>query len=221
MFDYYRGDLNLVAEPPDFTGAELPDGYRFIGPVTAHEGYPMPREVRDIPHDKPIVWFAMGSSGTPEIVARILESFEGKPYRVIAPVRSLVGDVPDLNVPDTVVLTDWLPAHEVNPMADISVIHGGTGTVMTAAAAGKPIVGVGMQPEQSSNLAAIARKGWTIRVPKSKDPSAKVQAAIATLLADDDAKRRAQAFAQEPGTWDGPSLAAQALVEAFGGDSPA
>ncbi|MTI47234.1 MAG: glycosyltransferase family 1 protein [Firmicutes bacterium] len=29
---------------------------------------------------------------------------------------------------------------------------------MTAAYAGKPIVGVGMQPEQSSNLAAIERK---------------------------------------------------------------
>jgi UDP:flavonoid glycosyltransferase YjiC (YdhE family) len=215
MFEYFRGDLNLVAEPPDFTGAQLPEDYRFIGPVTAHEDFPIPAEVRNIARDRPIVYFAMGSSGTPEIVAKILESFEGRPYRVIAPVRSLLRKVPGVKVPDNVILTDWLPAHRVNPMADISVIHGGVGTIMTAAAAGKPIVGVGMQPEQTSNLSAIAKKGFAIRVPKSRDPSALVQAAVAKLLADDGARAKAEAFAKELARFDGPALAARALVDAF------
>jgi UDP:flavonoid glycosyltransferase YjiC (YdhE family) len=38
-----------------------------------------------IPEDKPLIYFATGSSGTPEVVARIIESFEGKPYRVMLP----------------------------------------------------------------------------------------------------------------------------------------
>lgn len=63
---------------------------------------------------------------------------------------------------------DWLPADEVNRLADLSLIHGGVGTVMTAAYAGKPVVGVGMQPEQSANLACLVRKGFAVRVPKSK-----------------------------------------------------
>ncbi|MGA7551666.1 MAG: hypothetical protein WBW24_23055, partial [Candidatus Sulfotelmatobacter sp.] len=49
----------------------------------------------------------------------------------------------------------WLPALQVNKMADLSLIHGGIGTVMTAAYAGKPVVGVGMQFEHVANLAYL------------------------------------------------------------------
>jgi len=44
-------------------------------------------------------------------------------------------------------------------MADLSVIHGGIGTVMTACLSGTPVVGVGMQPEQEVNLECLVRKG--------------------------------------------------------------
>jgi UDP:flavonoid glycosyltransferase YjiC (YdhE family) len=100
-------------------------------------------------------------------------------------------------------------------LADLSVIHGGIGTVMTAAYAGKPIVGVGMQPEQDANIACLVRKGFAIRVPKSKDPSRKIQAAIEHLLYDDDARRKAQAFAEIMTKWDGPKTAAELLYEKF------
>ncbi len=67
----------------------------------------------------------MGSSGTPEIVAKIVESFEGKPYRVIAPVKFQLERVSGVRVPSNVLLTDWVPALQVNKMADLTVIHGG------------------------------------------------------------------------------------------------
>jgi UDP:flavonoid glycosyltransferase YjiC (YdhE family) len=216
IFDYYHGDLNLVAEPPDFTDTVLSDDYRYIGPVIAREDFPVPREILDIPRDKPLVYFAMGSSGTPDIVAKIVASFEGKPYRVIAPVKSLIEKVPGAHVPQNVLVTGWLPALKINRMADISVIHGGIGTVMTAAYAGKPIVGVGMQPEQTANLSAIATKGFAIRIPKSKDPSAKILAAIETLLHDEKALARAKEFATLLKEWDGPNRAAQILMETYG-----
>jgi UDP:flavonoid glycosyltransferase YjiC (YdhE family) len=159
----------------------------------------------------------MGTSGTPEIMAKIIESFAGKPYRVIAPVRFQLDKVPGVRIPPNVFVTGWLPAHEVNKLADLSVIHGGIGTVMTAAYAGKPVVGVGMQPEQVANLACPVRKGFAIRVAKSRDPSRKIQAAIARLLEDDAAKRKAAAFARVMEQWDGPRLAADLLYKTFGG----
>jgi len=216
IFEYWHGDLNLVAEPSDFTGANLPPDYRFIGPVIAQENFPIPQEVLDIPRDKPLIYFAMGSSGTPEIVKKILESFAGKPYRVIAPVKALLKSIPNIHIPENVLLTDWLPAHQVNKMADLSVIHGGIGTIMTAAYAGKPIVGVGMQPEQSSNLAAIERKGFAIRIPKSGDPSKKIHKAIQFLLKNEEAKQKAKDFSESLKQWDGPYKAAEILYEEFG-----
>lgn len=215
IFEYWRGDITLVAEPAEFSAVQLPPNYYYIGPLIARQNFSTPKAIQDIPRDKPLIYFAMGSSGTPEIVAKIVESFEGKPYRVIAPVKVHLDKVPGARIPPNVTVTDWLPAHEVNRLADLSVIHGGIGTVMTAAYAGKPVVGVGMQPEQDANIACLVRKGFAIRVPKSKDPSRRIQAAIERLLNDDDARRKARVFAEIMTKWDGPKMAAELLYEKF------
>jgi UDP:flavonoid glycosyltransferase YjiC (YdhE family) len=98
----------------------------------------------------------------------------------------------------------------------VTLIHGGIGTVMTAAYAGKLVVGVGMQPEQVANLACLVRKGFAIRVPKSKDPSIKVQEAIRKLLNEEEAKHKAVEFSKIIEKWDGPKMAAEIIYEKFG-----
>ena len=220
IFEFWRGDITLVAEPPEFSGAKLPPRHYFTGPLIPQDEFTMPPELSGIPRDKPLIYLAMGSSGTPEIVAKIVESFEGKPYRVIAPVRFQLGRVPGVHVSANVLVTDWVPALEANKMADLAVIHGGIGTVMTAALAGKPVVGIGMQMEQVANLACLERLGFAIRVSKCKDPSRHVQAAIQTLLQDERAKANAAAFAKVIARWDGPKLAADLLFEHYGASPP-
>jgi UDP:flavonoid glycosyltransferase YjiC (YdhE family) len=216
IFDYWRGDITLVAEPQEFTGVKLPLNYYYTGPLIARLNYPIPEEINNLPHDRPIIYFAMGSSGTPEIIRKIIESFEGKPYRVIAPVKSHLDKMSGVKIPSNVLVTDWLPALEVNKLADLSLIHGGIGTVMTAAYAGKPVVGVGMQPEQVANLAVLVRKGFAIRVPKSTDPSKKIQEAIQRLIGDDSAREKAEEFSRIMEKWDGPKMAADLLYQIFG-----
>ena len=184
-------DIRLLARryyagrgAPGFSGVKLPPNHFFIGPLIPQDEFPMPEKSRRIPRDKPLIYFAMGSSGTREIVARIIEGFEGRPYRVIAPVKFQLAQVPNVRIPSNVLVTDWVPALQVNKMADLAVIHGGIGTVMTAALAGKPVVGVGMQMEQVANLACLERLGFAIRIRKSRNPSRKIQEAIAKLLKD-------------------------------------
>jgi UDP:flavonoid glycosyltransferase YjiC (YdhE family) len=216
IFEYWKGDITLVAEPAEFTGVKLPPQYFYIGPLIARLDVPLPDEVRNLPHDLPIIYFAMGSSGTPEIIAKIVESFKGQPYRVIAPVKNHLDKLPQVNIPSNVVVTDWLPALEANKLADLSLIHGGIGTVMTAAYAGKPVVGIGMQPEQVANLACLVRKGFAIRVPKIRHPSKKVQNAIRVLLKDEQAKISAEEFSHVMERWNGPAMAADILYKQFG-----
>ena len=107
-------------------------------------------------------------------------------------------------------------ALQVNKMADLTVIHGGIGIVMTAALAGKPVVGVGMQMEQVANLACLERLGFAIRVRKSRNPSRKVQEVIRKLLGDKGAKEKATSFAEAIARWEGPKLAAERLYERYG-----
>jgi UDP:flavonoid glycosyltransferase YjiC (YdhE family) len=77
-----------------------------------------------------------------------------------------------------------------------------------------------MQMEQVANLACLERLGFAIRVPKSKNPSRHVQAAIRKLLHDEQAKARAAEFAKVVAQWNGPDCAAEVLLERYGGKRP-
>ncbi len=217
IFDYWQGDITLVAEPPEFSGVKLPPNHFYTGPLVPEDEFALPDAIRNLDVNLPLIYFAMGSSGTPEIVARIVESFEGRPYCVIAPVKFQLQQVSGVHIPANVLITDWVPALQVNKLADLAVIHGGIGTVMVAAMAGKPVVGVGMQMEQVANLACLERLGFAIRVGKSRDPSAKIQSAIQKLRTNEAAAAKAAAFAKSIAHWDGPKAAAETLLERYGG----
>jgi len=216
MSDFCRGEYTLIAEPPEFSGiSQTPPNYHFIGPLLGRFNFEIPENIRTIPRDKPIIYFAMGSSGNPKIIASIIEGFAGRPYRVIAPVKKYLQTI-EVTIPSNVIVTDWLPAHKVNPMADISVIHGGIGTVMTACLSGTPVVGVGMQPEQEANLECLVRKGFAVRIKRKRVTAKKVIDAIDQLLANSEAQRKAKAFKKVVEQWDGPTNAAEFLAEKYG-----
>jgi len=208
-----RGDCNLLAEPEGFCHLTVPDSY-FIGPLIGKLDTPIPKEILEIKRDKPIVYFAMGSSGQPRVIKKIVEGFHGKPYRVIAPVKSLLKGL-DVKIPENVFVTDWLPADKVNPMADISVIHGGIGTVMTAALAGKPVVGIGMQYEQEANIDCLVKKGFAVRIRKNEFTPEKLYAAIEKLLNDSQAKEKAVAFKEVTEKWHDPKITAEFFIQRF------
>jgi UDP:flavonoid glycosyltransferase YjiC (YdhE family) len=215
FIEVLEGDHTLLADIPEWVGfAEIRSNLHYIGPLPFRLNREIPREIFEMPKDKPIVYFAMGSSGKPKIIAEIIQGFKDKPYRVIAPVKAHIENL-DIKIPTNVVVTSFIPAHKVNPMADISVIHGGQNTVMQACLAGTPIVGVGMHPEQQANLDACVRKGFAIRLSKKKVTASAVLDAIDRLLSDDRAKEEIVRFRKQLEKWDGPKNAAQFLYETF------
>jgi len=215
FIELIEGDYTLLADIPEWVGLpKVRPNLRYVGPLPTRIEAPIPREVTDMPKDRPIIYFAMGSSGKPELVTDIIEGFRGKPYRVIAPVKALIENRRAL-VPPNVIVTGFLPAHRVNPMADLSVIHGGQNTVMNACLSGTPIVGIGMHPEQEANLEACVRKGFAIRLNKWRMGASDVLEAIDTLLHDEKAKAEVRKFQEQLAQWDGPANAAEFLRDTF------
>ncbi len=216
FIEVLEGDYTLLADIPEWVSLpRLRPNLRFIGPLPFRSNLEVPREVAEMPRDKPIVYFAMGSSGKPQIIKAIIEGFKDKSYRVIAPVKAHIEGL-DVKIPPNVIMTGFLPAHKVNPMADISVIHGGQNTVMQACLSGTPIVGVGMHPEQQANLDACVRKGFAIRLNKCRITASAVITAIDKLLQDKKAKKEVFKFKKHLEKWDGPKNAAQFLYETYG-----
>jgi UDP:flavonoid glycosyltransferase YjiC (YdhE family) len=210
MEQLHEGDYNFLAEPEEFCELDLPTTYHYIGPLIGRLDTPIPEAIQKLQRDKPIVYFAMGSSGQPKVIAKIIEGFAGKPYNVIAPVKAILNNQP-VRIPSNVHVSDWLPAHKVNPMADVSVIHGGIGTVMTACLAGKPVVGVSMMPEQQFNIDCLVRKGFAIRISKNSFTPDKICSAIDKLRNDSEAKKRAREFQKIIQKWDNPSIILRAF----------
>jgi UDP:flavonoid glycosyltransferase YjiC (YdhE family) len=216
FIEVLEGDHILLADIPEWVGfSEIRPNLHYIGPLPFRLNAEIPREIVEMPKDRPIIYFAMGSSGKQRLIAEIIEGFRDKPYRVIAPVESHLKEI-QVEIPSNVIVSGFLPAHKVNPMADISVIHGGQNTVMNACLSGTPIVGVGMHPEQQANLDACVRKGFAIRLNKRRVTAAAVHNAIDTLLYDTKAKEEVKKFQHELVKWDGPANAAKFLSETYG-----
>lgn len=217
FIEVLEGDYILLADIPEWVELkELRPNVRHIGPLPYRGDGEIPATAADMPRDKPVVFFAMGSSGKPELIKKIIGGFKDKPYTVIAPVKAHIEDM-NVDVPQNVVVTGLLPAHKVNPMADISVIHGGQNTVMQACLSGTPIVGIGMHPEQQANLDACVRKGFAIRLNKKRVTAQDVLEAIDKLLNDNNAKAAVLEFKSQLEQWNGPENAAKFLVDTFGG----
>ncbi len=215
FIEVLEGDYTLLADIPEWVGfSKIRPSLHYIGPLPFRLNREIPGQIIEMPKDKPIVYFAMGSSGKPKIIAEIIEGFTDKPYRVIAPVKAHIENM-NVTVPPNVLVTGFVPAHKVNPMADISVIHGGQNTVMQACLSGTPIVGVGMHPEQQANLDACVRKGFAIRLSKKKVTASMVLDAIDKLLKDNRAKQEVVKFQKQLKQWDGPDNAAKFLYKTF------
>lgn len=219
-YDLLEGDHTLFAEPKGFSPTPVParlaGRHAFIGPLIARLPNPVPAALVRRDPSRPLVYFAMGSSGVEETVAKIVEGFARAPYDVVAPIAQLVSER-RLRVPENVMVTDLLPAHLVNPMADVSVIHGGIGTVLTACLSGTPIVGIGNGLiEQEHNLDCVVRKGFAVRLRHKRFTPGDVLSAVERYLDDARAKQAARAYAVTASSYDPSELSGRYLEHAFG-----
>lgn len=165
-----RGDLTLLPDLPELSGLareDLPPGYSYSGPLYARLELPLPAQVRRIFARPGLnVYCSMGSSGTPELLTKLVSILRSKPeYNVVCTTTNLL-EPSELGPPnERFFAARFLPALEIGTLADVALTHGGQGTVQTMISAGTPVVGIGMQWEQQANLDGLQRAGAGIRLP--------------------------------------------------------
>ena len=113
------------------------------------------------------ILLSMGSSGDKKLFINILQALNNTPYRVIAVYTNILkeNELPNLN--NNIMLKKYVTSiEELHKKVDLSIIHGGQGTVYTAAYAGKPIIGFPMQAEQHLNLEKMVGHGAGLMLSK-------------------------------------------------------
>jgi UDP:flavonoid glycosyltransferase YjiC (YdhE family) len=213
--DALDADHNLITTLPEISGiSNLPSNYTYVGPIYAKLEGELPSWFDELPRKLPIVYFAMGSSGGKEIVLKMLHILAALPLTVVCPMKRTLGSSAAIfSQHENIYICDLLPAHKLAGKIDLSIIHGGEGTVQTACLTGKPFIGMGLQQEQVANINECVLYGNAIQLRK-KDLSKKVLLSlIESALHDDEMQQKAKSMQKLMSGVDGPSNAAQFLIK--------
>lgn len=193
FFDMLKADLTIVNDFPFFyKDVPIPENFVITGPLysQAAKGESVDPAIQKIFHkdteNQVNIFCTMGSSGKKEFLTEAVKaivSLPGEHYHAAVLVPKAVCPIEDIaqlvkGKPNIYITDKFVPAKLVNALADITICHGGQGTVQTALKSGTPIIGFGMQPEQQINLDHVMLNGAGIRIPSPRFNSRNILKAI-------------------------------------------
>jgi UDP:flavonoid glycosyltransferase YjiC (YdhE family) len=225
LFDMLEADLTIVNDLPDFyLQSALPEHIVFSGPLfckpsEADSIDPQIRNIFSRQNSSVKIFCTLGSSGTKDQLLEIVKVFtygEGLEWSAVilspisvCPIEEAKGV---LGNREGVYITDsFVPAQNVNALADIVICHGGQGTLQTALHSGTPLVGVAAQAEQFLNLYNIESKGAGIRIPMNKWNAENIQKAVHKIITDKKYSEAAIRLKERMDKMDGERNSAEAI----------
>ena len=205
--------------------AALEDRIRYTGPLLAEDPGDLPGQGElkgrhGAAADRPLVYVTIGG-GTPliggEFLALVLEAFRRMP-RVQGVVATGLGLDPKRleNPPDNVAVRGFVPGTELIKASDVTVFHGGSSTLMTCIACGRPAVVVPSMAEQEDNGAVLAQHGAAIVLDKPSLSARSLCEAIQKVLEDASFRAGARRLKELAARYGG-APAAAAMVEGLAG----
>ena len=200
LLDMMAGDLTLVMDTPEILGItreELenytprhpeffhrPPAYRYGGACYAKLPGGVPEQVSEhFETSRTKLYCGMGVSGSPRVLRDVIDIVSDLDLQALI-VTTTILDEDVKRVSDRVLLMPHVPAHLVNPLADIALTHGGAGTVQTAIHSGTPLVGVPMQGEQVGNISLVTRQRAGIMLSRMDLTRRKLGSALERLVSD-------------------------------------
>ena len=220
------GDLAMVTEVPEILGVPAaamaawhPGGrrgyrpgtrLRYTGPLYARLDVPLPDAVSEfLDRPGPVVYAAITST-SPQIIRGVVGALAALDVRVL--VAATVHDLAHL-ADERVMVAGILPSHRVMPHVDLAVTAGGQGSVQTAMAAGTPVLGIALQPEQDLNVVLLERQGAARLVPRRDAHTSRLATVADAMIRDDGYRAAADRVRRLYEAVDGPGNTADVIVE--------
>lgn len=224
LFDMNMADLNLVNDHPMFHADyahRLPKNIVITGPLYNHTTAPLDPELAAhlTRESKPAILVSMGSSGTEDWILEAIKAFltpETDHWNVLVLASPSICSIEDAKKvaagnPNLLITDKFIPAPAANALADVIVTHGGQGTVQTAVAAGKPIVGVALQIEQQTNLDNVMDRMAGIRIQRHQWKATNIRNAVNTILENPQYTANAELLGRKIRSMDGAKRAAEEM----------
>ncbi len=224
------GDLSLVTEAPEVYdiseeamrawrptgGAYWPTTrLEYTGPIFAELDLPVPAPVEAaLNRDGPVVYVAI-TSAPADLTRAVVRDAASLGAEII--VAGTVHDLPDLAGPK-VTVGGILPSHRIMPRVDLAITAGGQGSVQCAMAAGTPLIGIPLQPEQDANVHLLERKGAARTLTQDAVGKGKLPSIMREMLAQPSYRRAARTIREAYARRNGPALSAEAILRYVSSD---
>jgi MGT family glycosyltransferase len=143
-------------------------------------------------HNRPVVYLTLGTVGwgTVDLLRLALAGLSELPLDVLVAIGSHFDPTQLGPLPDSVRVERFVRQDLVLPRVDLAVHHGGSGTLLAAAAAGVPQLAMPMGADQFQNAEALAISGAGVALPQGGVTAAAVRDGVRQLI-DDPSHRSA------------------------------
>ncbi len=146
---------NLIADLPRFIPcANLPPHFEYIGPLIWEPDLPDPDWLGKLSPDIPTAYVSMGSTGDPNDLLRILISMRDAGWQVVTTIGKFA------QAPSGVFSTPFARGSSLLRHSNLSICHGGSGTIYQAVSGGVPVIGIGTFHDQEINLERAEALRW-------------------------------------------------------------
>ncbi|MFO8077809.1 MAG: glycosyltransferase [Thermoplasmatota archaeon] len=175
MFDLIHGDFTVVTNFLEFINIfphqQLFSKDAYVGIILLeelfnnifplHEGKKIVDEIsQHLQTRRKKILLTMGSSGDKQLFLNLIHALDETQHQVVVVYGNILDDDHLPMVSERILLKKFVPSlAKLHQLVDLSIIHGGQGTVYTAAYAGKPIIGFPMQFEQHLHLEKMVGHG--------------------------------------------------------------
>lgn len=223
-----RAPLYLVPSIPelDYARRSTPAGVHYIGPLIWNDTQraPRPEWMDRLRRDRPWVHVTEGTmhGGKSFLLEDAARGLSGLPMEVIMTTGGdRDPDSVDLGpAAPNVRLERWVPHTELFPYTSAVVTTGGAGTILTALAAGIPLVIVPTEWDKPDNAQRVVEAGAAVRVSPRRCSPARLRKAVETVLGAASYRENAQRLAAILKGCDGPRRAAELIEESFPAAEP-
>jgi UDP:flavonoid glycosyltransferase YjiC (YdhE family) len=137
-------------------------------------------------HSRPVVYLTLGTVGwgTVDLLRDALAGLTELPVDVLVATGSHFDPNQLGPLPDSVRVERFVRQDLVLPQVDLAVHHGGSGTLLAAAAEGVPQLVMPMGADQFQNADALAASGAGVALPHGGVTAAAVQEGVRQLMED-------------------------------------
>jgi UDP:flavonoid glycosyltransferase YjiC (YdhE family) len=151
-------DITFLADIPEyFPTRNLPDNYRYIGPLTWKANIPPPSWWPPERDNRALIYVTMGTTGIPDFFQKVYELFRASDMSAIITTGAQAQGLEAFD--RRVYVEPFIDGDLVMEKCDLVVCHGGNGTIYQALQHGKPIIGIPTIPDQKFNMRRVEAIG--------------------------------------------------------------